>query len=134
VTAQRLNGRRVLIVDDDPDIRSVMDLAFRGEGAVTSAVGDGNSAVHSVLSERPDLVVLDMMLPQRSGFLVMEKFQTMADPPPVIMVTANQGKRHMAYAQSLGVKAYLQKPVALRRLLDAAVELLAPSGHGNPPA
>jgi DNA-binding response OmpR family regulator len=124
----RLLGRRVLIVDDDPDIRSGMDLAFRGEGATTSTVGDGNSAVHAVQSDRPDLVVLDMMLPQRSGFLVLEKLQTMADPPPVIMVTANQGKRHMAYAQALGVRAYLQKPVPLRRLLDAADTLLNPRG------
>lgn len=121
----------MLIVDDDPDIRSGMDLAFRGEGAATSTVGDGNSAVLSVQNDRPDLVVLDMMLPQRSGFLVLEKVQTMADPPPVIMVTANQGKRHMAYAQSLGVKAYMVKPVSLQRLIDTAARLLVVDQEGS---
>ena len=125
MSLQRLAGRRVLIVDDDPDIRSGMDLAFRGEGAATSAVGDGNSAVLSVQGERPDLIVLDMMLPQRSGFLVLEKVQALPDPPPVIMVTANQGKRHMAYAQTMGVRAYMVKPVPLQRLLDTAARLLA---------
>jgi len=125
MSLQRLAGRRVLIVDDDPDIRSGMDIAFRGEGAATSSVGDGNSAVLAVQGERPDLIVLDMMLPQRSGFLVLEKVQAMPDPPPVIMVTANQGKRHMAYAQSMGVRAYMVKPVSLQRLLDTAARLLA---------
>lgn len=115
---------RVLIVDDDPDIRSSMDLAFRGEGAATSTVGDGNAAIHAAFAEPPDLVVLDMMLPARSGFLVLEKLRELADPPPVIMVTANQGRRHMAYAQAMGVSAYLVKPVALHRLIDTALGLL----------
>ena len=47
----------------------------------------------------------------------------MSDPPPVVKVTANQGKRHMTYAKNLGVKAYLYKPVALQRLVDTVVEL-----------
>ncbi|MFO0872637.1 MAG: response regulator [Phycisphaerales bacterium] len=125
MTSPQLAGRRVLIVDDDPDVRSSMDLAFRGEGAATQAVGDGNAAVHAVLFERPDLMVLDMMLPARSGFLVLEKLREMDDPPPVIMVTANQGRRHMAYAQSLGVRAYFTKPVALQRLIERAAEIVA---------
>ena len=120
----RLNGRRVLIVDDDPDIRTSMDLAFRGEGAATTTAADGNAAIHAALAERPDLVILDMMLPARSGFLVLEKLRELAAPPPVIMVTANQGRRHMAYAQTLGVSAYLVKPVALHRLIETAIGLL----------
>jgi DNA-binding response OmpR family regulator len=66
-----------------------------------------------------------MMLPARSGFLVLEKLLEMDDPPPVIMVTANQGRRHMAYAQSLGVRAYFTKPVALQRLIERAAEIVA---------
>lgn len=115
----------MLIVDDDPDIRSSIDLAFRGEGATTSLAADGNSAVHAAQGERHDLVVLDMMLPQRSGLLVLEKLLELDSPPPVIMVTANHGKRHMAYAQARGVSAYLVKPVPLKRLIDTAVGLLA---------
>jgi DNA-binding response OmpR family regulator len=115
---------RVLIVDDDPDILGSVDLAFRGEGAETFLAADGNSAVLSAESQQPDLVVLDMMLPQRSGFMVMERIAAMDDAPPVIMMTANQGRRHMTYAQGLGVSAYLVKPVALKRLLDTAARLL----------
>jgi CheY-like chemotaxis protein len=72
----------------------------------------------------PDAVVLDMMLPKRSGFLVLEKIMEDANPPVVVMVTANQGKRHQTYAQNLGVHAYMTKPVSLQRLVDTLVRLL----------
>jgi DNA-binding response OmpR family regulator len=65
-----------------------------------------------------------MMLPKRSGFLVLEKIMEDPDPPVVVMVTANQGKRHQVYAQNLGVHAYLTKPVSLHRLVDTIVKLL----------
>ena len=74
----------------------------------------------------PEAVVLDMMLPRRSGFLVLEKIMELDEDhrPIVVMVTANQGRRHMEYAKSLGVSAYLYKPVALERLVDTVVDLL----------
>lgn len=125
MTVRRLDGRRVLIVDDDADVRTSIELAFRGEGAATSIAADGAQAMRSLQSEAPELVILDMMLPQRSGLLVLETIQKGESPPPVIMVTANQGKRHMAYAESLGVSAYLVKPVPLQRLVETAVRLLA---------
>ena len=127
---RRLQGIRVLVVDDDPDILGSIGLALRGEGAETDQVGDGNAAVHSFQTSRPDIVVLDMMLPKRSGFLVLEKIQEAEDPPPVVMVTANQGRRHMAYAQSLGVAAYLNKPVSLQRLLDVVAESVGRGAAG----
>ncbi|MHC4247042.1 MAG: response regulator, partial [Planctomycetota bacterium] len=73
---------------------------------------------------RPDGVVLDMMLPARSGFLVLEKIRSHENPPPVVMVTANQGRRHLAYARNLGVSDYLVKPVPLQRLLSSMGDLL----------
>jgi DNA-binding response OmpR family regulator len=65
-----------------------------------------------------------MMLPKRSGFLVLERIKGYEDSPLVIMVTANEGKRHQAYAESLGVDAYLLKPVPLTHLIDTCVRLL----------
>jgi DNA-binding response OmpR family regulator len=85
---------------------------------------DGNDAVRICREEPPDIVILDMMLPKRSGFLALEKIKGCEDSPIVIMVTANEGKRHQAYAESLGVDRYLQKPVPLGKLLDTAVELI----------
>ena len=124
MSAPSLVSRRILIVDDDPDILGSIELALRSAGASTRTAPDGSTAVSAIHEDRPDLVVLDMMLPKASGFLVMEKLQELDAPPPVIMVTANQGRRHQAYAESLGVGAYFIKPVPLQRLVEKAAELL----------
>lgn len=121
----RLHEKKVLIVDDDPDVLEAVDAAFRSEGAVTSLASDGNDAVRQCQDDAPELVILDMMLPGRSGFLALEKIKGREDSPLVIMVTANEGKRHKAYAESLGVDGYVQKPVPLEFLLEEAVTLLA---------
>ncbi len=121
---KRLADAKILIVDDDPDVLGVVDAALKAEGAKTKQCSDGNTAVHLCENDGPDLVVLDMMLPKRSGFLVLERIKTMDAPPRVIMITANEGKRHQAYAESLGVDAYLHKPVRLERLVQLAAELV----------
>ncbi|MDP7004969.1 MAG: response regulator [Phycisphaerales bacterium] len=120
----RLSGYTILIVDDDLDILESIDLAMRAEGANTLTAENGTDAVSVATSNNLDAIILDMMLPKRSGFLVLEEIQNMQSPPIVIMVTANQGKRHMAYAKSLGVSAYLIKPVGLDRLIDTVSCLL----------
>lgn len=120
----RLEDVRVLIVDDDQDILESFDAALQSEGAATMTAPDGNAAVAAVAEDPPDIVILDMMLPKRSGFLVLERIKGFEDSPLVIMVTANEGKRHQAYAESLGVDAYLLKPVPLEVLISTCVELL----------
>tara|TARA_B110000263_G_C15152462_1_gene438540 strand:- start:67 stop:450 length:384 start_codon:yes stop_codon:yes gene_type:complete len=121
---KRLDGYTILIVDDDPDILDSFDLAMRAEGATTVLAEDGTEAVSASIKNHPDAVILDMMLPKRSGFLVLEEILSVEPAPIVIMVTANQGKRHMAYAKTLGVSAYLIKPVGLDKLIDTISCLL----------
>ena len=126
---QRLEGYTILIVDDDLDILESFELAMRVEGVTTQTATDGTAAISECRSHQPDAIILDMMLPKRSGFLVLEELQHMEKPPIVIMVTANEGKRHMAYAKSLGVAAYLNKPVSLERLIDTVSSLLHKSSN-----
>lgn len=121
----RLQNVRVLIVDDDRDVLDSFDAAFRAEGAQTLLAVEGDEAVRVCHETGPQLVILDMMLPRRSGFLVLEKIKGNEDSPLVIMVTANEGKRHQEYAEALGVDRYLLKPVPLEGLITSAVELLA---------
>jgi DNA-binding response OmpR family regulator len=121
---KRLDGYTILIVDDDPDILESFDLAMRAEGAETVLAEDGTEAVSVALSSEPDAVILDMMLPKRSGFLVLEEILSIDPAPIVVMVTANEGKRHMAYAKTLGVAAYLIKPVGLDKLINTISCLL----------
>lgn len=120
----RLEARKVLIVDDDPEVRAAIDHALQAEGALTQYCGDGNSAVRICESEPPDLVILDMMLPKRSGFLVLDRIKKLENAPVVIMVTANEGRRHQQYAETLGVDGYILKPVRLERLITLARDLL----------
>ncbi|MEM1354537.1 MAG: response regulator [Planctomycetota bacterium] len=122
----RLKGAKILIVDDDPEIRTAIDHALQAEGGLTQTCGDGNTAVRIIETDPPDLVVLDMMLPKRSGFLVLEKIKRFERCPHVVMVTANEGRRHQQYAEALGVDGYLLKPVRLERLIGLAEDLVGP--------
>jgi DNA-binding response OmpR family regulator len=120
----RLKDRKVLVVDDDFEVRAAIDHALQAEGALTQVCGDGNSAVRICEQDPPDLVVLDMMLPKRSGFLVLEKIKRIPKAPVVIMVTANEGRRHKQYAEDLGVDGYILKPVRLERLITLSRDIL----------
>ena len=121
----RLLDKKILIVDDDPEVLVSIDQALQAEGALTQTCADGNTAVRICESDPPDLVVLDMMLPKRSGFLVLEKIKRLPHAPRVVMVTANEGRRHQQYAENLGVDGYLLKPVRLERLIVMSRDLLA---------
>ena len=126
--SQALEGKRVLLVDDDNDILISMQAAFEPTGAIVETAHDGNKAVELAEKNQPDLVVLDMMLPKRSGFLVLEKIKAKKPrnaKPFVVMITGNPGKRHQMYAESLGVSEYLNKPVKLDKLIATAERLLA---------
>ena len=125
--AGELAGKKILLVDDDRDIISSITMALEDMGPEILTANDGNEAVRLADEQKPDLVVLDMMLPKRSGFLVLEKLRKdkeKADPPRVIMVTGNQGVRHRVYAESLGVDGYINKPFRMDKLIAAIMELL----------
>ena len=125
-----LTGSTILIVDDDPDILNSIKTLLGDTGATIKTASDGNAAVEAVAALKPDLVILDAMLPKRSGFLVLEKIKghgKKGQKPFVIMITGNEGKRHQAWAESLGVEGYLQKPFRMERLFDLVEKLLAPA-------
>jgi two-component system OmpR family response regulator len=125
--SEQLQGKRVLLVDDDNDILTSMQAAFEPTGALIETAGNGNKAVELAEKNVPDLVVLDMMLPGRSGFLVLEKIKAKkprGTKPFVIMITGNQGARHKMFAESLGVSEYFNKPVKMDKLIASAEKLL----------
>ncbi len=133
-----LEGKRVLLVDDDNDILTSMQAAFEPTGATIDLANNGNKAVEIAEKSPPDLVVLDMMLPGRSGFLVLERLRAKKPrntKPFVIMITGNQGARHKMYAESLGVSEYMTKPVKMDKIISTAEKLVGtpaptPPGQG----
>ncbi len=117
--------KRILLVDDDREIIESMRIALEGAGYEVLIARDGNQGLALAEREDPDLAILDMMMPKRSGFLVLEKLRrTRPVPLRIIMVTANEGNRHKAYAETLGVDDYIRKPFAMDRLLDSVSRLL----------
>lgn len=119
-------GKRILLVDDDHEIVESMRTVLETRGYEILVARDGNQGLAMAETEQPDLVVLDMMMPKRSGFLVLEKLRrSRPDPMRVIMITANEGSRHKAYAEMLGVDDYIRKPFAMDRLLESVDRLLS---------
>jgi DNA-binding response OmpR family regulator len=123
--AARAGAKRILLVDDDYEIIESMRITLEARGYQILVARDGNQGLAMAERESPDLLILDMMMPKRSGFLVLEKLLRSKPTLPTIMITANEGSRHKAYAEMLGVKDYLRKPFPMDRLLESVERLLA---------
>jgi DNA-binding response OmpR family regulator len=122
-------AKTILIIDDDRDLVQGLRLVLEGRGYRVITAFDGVAGLNVAERERPDLVLVDMMMPKKSGFLVVEAIKAKEDSPKMIMMTANEGSRHRAYAEVLGVDDYLRKPFAMDKLL-ASIDQLCPA---NPP-
>ena len=119
-------AKKVLLVDDDPEVIVSIQYALEAQGYETLIARDGNQGLAMAEREDPDLVILDMMMPKRSGVLVLEKLRrTRSIPLRIIMITANEGSRHKAYAEMLGVDDYIRKPFSMDRLINSVSRLLS---------
>jgi DNA-binding response OmpR family regulator len=117
--------KSILLVDDDNDIVESMRAVLEGRGYRVLVARDGNAGLTVAERENPDLIVLDMMMPKKSGFLVLEKLKGRTGGLiPTIMITGNEGSRHRAYAEMLGVKDYIRKPFAMEKLVKSVDQIL----------
>jgi len=129
--------KTILIVDDDRELSDGLRLMLERQGFRVIQASDGVQGKTAIYNQRPDLVILDMMMPRMGGYPVLEHFKGKTDAPPIIMITANEGSRHKAYAEYLGVIDYLRKPFATEKLLEAvqkALTALPPADAPPPPA
>jgi DNA-binding response OmpR family regulator len=127
--ATKTLSKKVLLVDDDPEIIESIRYALENQGYEVVVARDGNQGLALAERERPHLMILDMMMPKRSGFLVLEKLRRSSEQMlPVIMITGNEGSRHRAYAELLGVNDYIRKPFPMDRLLEAVRKQLGNQG------
>jgi DNA-binding response OmpR family regulator len=111
--------KTILVVDDDMELSDGLRTVLERQGYRVIQARDGHQAKQQIYNQRPNLVILDMMMPRMGGYPVLEHFKDKADAPPIIMMTANEGSRHKAYAEYLGVIDYIRKPFAMERLLEA---------------
>jgi DNA-binding response OmpR family regulator len=117
--------KTILIVDDDRELNDGLRAVLEKQGYHVLQASNGIQAKEAVYRRRPHLVILDMMMPRMGGFPVLEHFRGKSDAPPIIMITANEGKRHKAYAQFLGVINYIRKPFAMEELLENVEQVLS---------
>jgi DNA-binding response OmpR family regulator len=127
--------RTILLVDDDHEILESMRMVLESKGFRILAARDGNAGLMIAERENPDLLILDMMMPKKSGFLVLEKLRSRPGGLiPTIMITGNEGSRHRAYAEMLGVRDYIRKPFAMEKLIRAVERIMgikSRSGEGD---
>ena len=123
--------KTILIVDDDMELVDGLRMLLERQGYRVIRASDGHQGKQAIYNQRPDLVILDMMMPRMGGYPVLEHFRDKPDAPPIIMITANEGSRHKAYAEWLGVVDYIRKPFALEELLDSVSKALAPKSEAN---
>jgi DNA-binding response OmpR family regulator len=110
-----MNQRRVLVVEDERTIAEAVGARLRAEGFAVHAAADGPSAVEAARRHRPDLVVLDIMLPGFDGLEVCRRIQA-ERPVPVIMLTARDDETDLLVGLAVGADDYLTKPFSMREL------------------
>ena len=123
--------KTILVVDDDYELSDGIRAVLENQGFRVLQARDGQQGKQMVYNHHPDLVILDMMMPRMGGYPVLEHFRDKKEAPPIIMITANEGSRHKAYAEYLGVVDYIRKPFAMERLLESVHKGL--SGTAAPP-
>jgi DNA-binding response OmpR family regulator len=126
---------KILLIEDDREIQSTLTGVLQAAGYDVRIAPNGIEGQKRVEEDRPDLIITDMMMPRMGGFPVLEYLKSLENAPPVIMITANEGGRHKAYAEMLGVSDYLRKPFAMDVMLEAvqkALQKAAATGGSRP--
>lgn len=121
-------GRDVLLIEDEPNIIEAIRFILSRDGWHVQTHSEGTSALDAVQRARPDLVILDVMLPGRSGFDILRDIRACAElvALPVLMLTAKGQSRDRAMAESLGASRFMTKPFSNADMLAAVRELAAP--------
>jgi two-component system, OmpR family, response regulator len=124
-------GEHLLIVDDEDNLRSMLAAALRHHGFEVSSVANGRDALATVTEERPDLVVLDVMLPDLDGFEVCRRMRAQGDRTPVLFLTARDATEDKVRGLTLGGDDYLQKPFSLEELVARVAAVLRRTGRAR---
>ena len=126
-----MGNKKILIVDDDPDVRRAMHVRLKANGYETSFAGDALSSVAEARKQQPDLIILDLGLPDGDGYVVIERLRRYPALAviPIIVVSARDACADHERAISAGAKVYLQKPVNNAELLAIIRQTLGEPAH-----
>lgn len=125
---QPLVGKQILIVEDEPVFRSLLDSWFSSLGATTALAMDGLDALDLLVSYTPDLIICDIAMPRMNGLKFIEQIRNRGDQTPILVISATENMADIAKALRLGVDDVLLKPVKdLNRLREAVLASLYPN-------
>lgn len=125
-------GKRVLLIEDEPNIIEAIRFILSRDGWVVETHSDGGTAVAAVTAKEPDIIILDVMLPNKSGFDILRELREMEAHAtrPVMMLTARGQKKDRDLAEASGVSAFMTKPFSNSDMLEAVRALAGASEHG----
>jgi two-component system OmpR family response regulator len=122
----------VLVVDDEPNIVDVISMALRFEGFAVESAGSGADAIASVAASRPQVMVLDVMLPDIDGFEVARRLASAHAGVPILFLTARDATEDIVRGLTLGGDDYMTKPFSLEELVARIRTILRRSGLTEP--
>jgi DNA-binding response OmpR family regulator len=120
-------SKRVLLIEDEPNIIEAIRFILSRDGWIVETHSDGATAVAAVVKKRPDIVILDVMLPGKSGFDILRELRCDDTQTnlPILMLTARGQKKDRDMAQAAGVSAFMTKPFSNSDMLDAVNALVS---------
>jgi two-component system OmpR family response regulator len=124
-------GERLLLVDDEDNLRSMLEAALRHSGFDVTAAANGREALDAVPEAKPDLIVLDVMLPDLDGFDVCARLRSTGDRTPVLFLTARDATEDKVRGLTMGGDDYLVKPFALDELVARINAVLRRTGNAR---
>jgi two-component system OmpR family response regulator len=126
-----MSSERLLLVDDEENLRSMLQAALRHNGFDVVSVATGRAALDAVEEQEPDLVVLDILLPDLDGFDVCHRLRADGRTTPVLFLTARDGTEDKVRGLTLGGDDYLVKPFSLDELVARVHAVLRRTGHAH---
>jgi two-component system alkaline phosphatase synthesis response regulator PhoP len=124
--------KRILVIDDEPQMLLGLRDNLELEGYEVITAPDGEQGLSKAIASRPDLVILDLMLPRKSGFDVCRELRARANPTPVVMLTARSQETDKVLGLELGADDYLTKPFSIAELLARVRAVLRRSATPSP--
>ncbi len=121
-----MKKNRILVVEDEESLLKLESILLSSKGYNVTGVMDGKSALEEVMTNRPDLVILDIMLPEIDGFEVCRRIREnpATSDIPVVMLTAKKNSQDVARGTEVGANAYLTKPFKSAKVIEVIEELL----------
>ncbi len=126
-----MSKKRILVVEDEESLLKLESILLAAKGYHVTGVVDGVAALAEIAASKPDLVILDVMIPELDGFEVCRRIKASPETShiPVVMLTAKKSQQDMEYGERMGADAYLTKPFKAAVIMEAVEQLLKKSAR-----